>query len=115
MVKKLRRIWSTKDLFDKFAEELKRYLKAHGYKKGEVENQIRKVSITYNSFTIENRRKKFRMPFVVSNHPGLPNNNGILRELQPVLHSSNRCKEAVKELSMVAFRRPKNSKLSGDS
>ena len=41
-------------------------------------------------------------------HPGLPNIGRFLRDLQPVLHSSNRCKNAIKEVPMVAFRKPKS-------
>ena len=33
-----------------------------------------------------------------------------MRELQPVLGSSDRCKQAVKDLPVMAFRRPKNLK-----
>ena len=40
-------------------------------------------------------------------HPGLPNIGGMLRNLHPVLHSSQRCRNAIKEVPMVAFRRPK--------
>ena len=41
-------------------------------------------------------------------HPNLPNIGAILRELQPLLHCSDKCKKAVKEVLMVAFRRPKS-------
>ena len=40
-------------------------------------------------------------------HPALPNVAKILHRLQPVLQSSRRCQEAIGEVPMVAFRRPK--------
>ena len=45
---------------------------------------------------------------MVTYHPGLPNIGGILRELHPLLHISNRCKQAIQDLPMMAFRRPKS-------
>ena len=50
------------------------------------------------------------MPFVVTYHPGLPNIGGILKELHPLLSLSNRCKQAIHDLPMMAFRRPKSLK-----
>ena len=47
---------------------------------------------------------------VVTYHPNLSNIGYILRELQPLLHCSDKCKKAVKEVPMVAFRRPKSLK-----
>ena len=49
-----------------------------------------------------------RIPFVVTYHPTLPNILGIIREPHPLLHMSQRCKVAVKEVPMMAFRRSKN-------
>jgi len=49
-----------------------------------------------------------RIPFVVTYHPTLPNIWDIIRELHPLLHMSERCKVAVKEVPMMAFRRSKN-------
>ena len=45
---------------------------------------------------------------VVTYHPGLPNIGAILTELQPLLHCSDKCRKAVKDVPMVAFRRPKS-------
>ena len=49
-----------------------------------------------------------RIPFVVTYHPGLPNIGGSLRELHPFLHYLERCKQAIKDVPMMAFRRPKS-------
>ena len=50
------------------------------------------------------------MPFVVTYHPGLPNIEGILKELHTLLSLSNRCKQAIHDLPMMKFRRPKSLK-----
>ena len=47
---------------------------------------------------------------MVTYHPGLPNIGGILNELHPLLSLSNRCKQAIHDLPMMAFRRPKSVK-----
>ena len=45
---------------------------------------------------------------MVTYHLGLPNIGGILRELHPFLHYSERCKQVIKDAPMMAFRRPKS-------
>ena len=47
------------------------------------------------------------MPFTVTYHPGLPNIGRILRDVHPVIQSSDRCKEAIAGVPMIAFRGPK--------
>ena len=51
---------------------------------------------------------KNRILFVVTYHPGLPNIGSILRELHPFLHYSERCEQAIRDVPMMAFRRPKS-------
>ena len=51
-----------------------------------------------------------RIPFVVTYHPGLPNTGRVLRELHPLLHISEKCKRAVRDVPMMAFRQPKSLK-----
>ena len=43
-------------------------------------------------------------------HSGLPSIGGMLKELHPLLHLSNTCKQAIQDLPMMAFRRPKSLK-----
>ena len=45
---------------------------------------------------------------VVTHHPSLPNIGSILRELQPLLHCSEKCRKAIKDVPFMAFRRPKS-------
>ena len=49
-----------------------------------------------------------RVPMVVTYHPSLPNIGSILRELQPLLHCSEKCRKAIKDVPFMAFRRPKS-------
>jgi len=51
-----------------------------------------------------------RIPFVATFHPALPNIAKILHRLQLVLQSSRRCRGAIGQVPMVAFRRPKSLK-----
>ena len=48
-----------------------------------------------------------RVPFVVTCHPSLPNIGGNVKRVTPSLRLSNRCKQAIHDLPMTAFRRPK--------
>ena len=45
---------------------------------------------------------------MVTYHPGLPNIRKIIRELHPILESSERCKNAINSVPFVAFRKPKS-------
>ena len=46
--------------------------------------------------------------FVVTYHSRLPDISKILRDLHPILESSERCKNAIKSVPFVAFRKPKS-------
>ena len=48
-----------------------------------------------------------RTPFIVKYHPGLPNIGGILRDLHPMLRLPEKCGKAIREIPMLAFRKPK--------
>ena len=49
-----------------------------------------------------------RVPFTVMYHPRLPNIGVFLKELHLLLHLPDRCKQAVPNVPMMSFRRPKN-------
>ena len=109
---RLKRICSTHEAFDRRTQELTEFLIAQGYHRNIVREQIQRARVVprENASTPRRRENDNRIPFVVSYHPGMPNVGGILRELQAVLESSDRCKQAVKDLPVMAFRRPKNLK-----
>ena len=83
---------------------------ARGYRERFVREQIRKAKLKTREETLTpvSQKATTRVPMVVTYHPNLPNIGAILRELQPLLHCSGKCKKAVKELPMVALRRPKS-------
>ena len=107
---RLRRIGSKDTFFEERVQDLCGFLVERGYGRNFVEQQVdRARRIPRNEALRENPKKdNNRIPFTVTYHPGLPNIGGLLRELQPVLHSSIRCKDAIKEFPMVAFRKPKS-------
>ena len=49
------------------------------------------------------KKENSRIRFTVTYHPGLPDIEGMLRKLHPVLHSPQRCRNAIKDVPMVAF------------
>ena len=55
-----------------------------------------------------NQPRSTKTPFVVTYHPRLPHISKILRDLHPILESSDRCKNAIKSVPFVAFRKPKS-------
>ena len=109
---RLKRICSTQEAFERRAEELTEFLVHRGYQRNMVREQVQRARAVPREIALTPRRRGNgnRIPFVVSYHSGLPNIGGILRELQPVLESSERCKQAFKDLPVMAFRRPKSLK-----
>ena len=109
---RLRHIYSTDAAFKRRANELSEYLVARGYQKRFVREQIRKAKskTREEALTPASQKATERVPMVVTYHPNLPNIGYVLRELQPLLHCSDKCKKAVKEVPMVTFRRPKSLK-----
>ena len=83
-----------------------------GYDRNIVRTQIQSAKeISRNTAPIPKKQdNQKRIPFLVSYHPGLPNSGKILRDLHQVFRSSGRCRDIVKELPVMAFRRPKNLK-----
>ena len=107
---RLRRICSTPAAFEKRAADLTKYVVYRGYQEKFVRDQINRARVLEREELLAPRPKATnnRIPFVVTYHPGLPNIGGILRELHPFLHYSERCKQAIKDVPMMAFRRPKS-------
>ena len=107
---RLRRICSTMEAFERRAKDLTDFLVARGYKRRYIKQQIHRARLVARKDALAPRsnERKDRIPMVVTYHPGLPNIGGILRELQPLLHCSEKCKKAIRDLPMMAFRRPKS-------
>ena len=107
---RLRRICSRLDWFNHRTTDLCRFLVARGYKKAFVLKQIGRARLKTREETLapSSRNATNRVPTVVTYHPNLPNIGSILRELQPLLHCSEKCRKAIKDVPFVAFRRPKS-------
>ena len=107
---RLRRICSKSCFFEKRVEDLVRFLTDRGYKKAYVEDQVEKVRrlTRAEARNNTNQPRSTKTPFVVAYHPGLPNIRKIIRELHPILESSERCKNAINSVPFVAFRKPKS-------
>ena len=86
------------------------FLPCRGYKKAFVLKQIRRARLKTREETLALRPRNAtnRVPMVVTYHPSLPNIGSILRELQPLLHCSEKCRKAIKDVPFMAFRRPKS-------
>ena len=76
-----------------------------GYKEHFVKQQIQnaKFKTREEALTPRQQNTNSRVPMVVTYHPSLPNIGAMLKELQPLLHCSEKCRKAVKEMPMVAF------------
>ena len=96
--------------FEQRAADLTKYLVYRGYQVKFVRDQINRARVLDREELLAPRSMATnkRIPFVVTYHPGLPNIGGILRELHPFLHYSERCKQAIKDVPMMAFRCPKS-------
>ena len=107
---RLRRICSKSCYFEKRAGELVKFLIERGYRKAYVEGQVDKVRRMSRAQVLSNNNqpRSTKTPFVVTYHPRLPDISKILRELHPILESSERCKNAIKSVPFVAFRKPKS-------
>ena len=109
-VMRLRRICSKSSYFEKRAGELVRFLMDSFYREAYVEGQINKVRRLSRAEVLSNSNqpRSTKMPFAVTYHPRLPDISKILRELHPILESSEKCKNAIKSVPFVAFRKPKS-------
>ena len=89
---RLRRIRSTNDAFERRAKELTKYLVSRGYRGRFVPHQIRraKSKTRKEALTPASQKATARVPMVVTYLPTLPNIGHILRELQPLLHCSDK-------------------------
>ena len=107
---RLRRICSKSCFFEERVRDLVEFLVGRGYRKAYVEGQVDKVRRMTRDEVLSksNQPRSTKTPLVVTYHPRLPDISKILRELHPILESSDRCKNAIKNVPFVAFRKPKS-------
>ena len=107
---RLRCICSTSAAFENRADDLQKHLVNRGYREKFVRDQIHRAQVLHREELLAPRlgTTSKRLPFVVTYHLGLPNIGGILRKLHPLLYISSRCKQAIQDLPVMAFRHPKS-------
>jgi len=111
---RLNRICSSPETLHMRSDELAGFLKDRGYPSSVINRQIRKALETPRTEALRPRMtdvdKPERIPLVITYHPSLPKLSQILLKHLPILHSSDRCKNAIPNLPMVAYRRSSNIK-----
>ena len=109
---RLVRICSSKETLSIRLNELRTHLKIRGYPNKQIETGIKNATNYDRSIALKRTPKSDnkRIPFVVTFNPALPNLPSILRKLYPILTTSHRCQEAIPEVPMIAYRRPRNIK-----
>ena len=108
---RLRRIYSENAFFEKRARELFNILLDRGYKCKHVKQSIEKARQTTRRealCTDTNTRNTERVPLVVTYNPALGCLSKIIKEYQPALHASQRCKEVFKDPTLILFRKGRN-------
>ena len=86
------------------------YLANRGYDKTFLKTQIQLASDILRTDALTNKPKTQTetTPFVITYNPALPNLAHIIHKHSNVLYSSDRCRNAFKNLPLVAYRRCKN-------
>ena len=111
---RLRRICSSDDTLNTRITQLKDHLMARGYPTKVIEREIKKAISIPRDQALQpqqtDTKSKDRVPFVVTYDPSHSTLATAIHKYLPILHSSRRCKEAISEAPMVAFRRPCNIK-----
>ena len=107
---RLRRICSTDEYFAKRAEELKEFLLSRQYRSRVIDTAIERAKSIprKDTFTRKGKLASKRIPLVTTYQPGLPNLHCIVRKHFPILTASARCKAAIPEVPIIAYRRPVN-------
>ena len=108
---RLRCICSTEIALEKRFKELQHYLVKSGYKERFVKQQIDRTRQIPRQQALQEHKRDNKcdiVPFVIMYNPAQPNIQKILHSKQPLLHSSDRCKEIFKETLVVGYRRSPN-------
>ena len=96
----------------KIITELDDFLKARGYPNSIIERQIFRVLGIPRSEALKPRATMSnttdRMPLVITYHPSLSKPSQILNKHLRILHSLDKCKKAIINVSLVVYRRNSN-------
>ncbi|GFR84571.1 potassium channel subfamily T member 1 [Elysia marginata] len=102
---RLVRICSTEEALSTRFTQLSSHLQKRGFPHKQIVLANNKATGTPRPQALQRRKK---VPPEHRGSPSLPNISNILKTYLPILHLPDRCKKAIPELLMTAFRRPTN-------
>ena len=110
---RIRRICSNTSDFKQHCSTLTNHLRKRGYKLGMIKEGIRKAAArtredVMNPTDAENTAKDERVIFSTTYNPIVPDLKEKLKQLHPVLLSSERCRTVFPNPPLVAYRRNRN-------
>ena len=107
-------ICSSQESLQKRITDLEGFLKARVYSNSIIKRQISKALEIPRSDALEPRATRSnntdRIPLVITYHPPLSKLSKILNKHLRIFHSSDKCKKAILNISMFAYRRSSNVK-----
>ena len=110
-VLRLWRICSEEQHLQKWTPELKKHPLKQGYREQQLDNEIHRALAISRQNCLQprsNQDKSARILLVVTYHPISQNIQSITRRHPSTLHTSERLREALPLLPLIAFHRPKN-------
>ena len=109
---RLNRICSSQESLQKRITEPADFMKARGYPSSIIKRQISRALGIPRSEALEpwatRSNNTDRIPLVITYHPSLPKPSQILNKHLSILHSSDKCKKGIPNVSMVVYRRNSN-------
>ena len=108
---RIRRICSDTADFRRHCDKLVTLLRKRGFKLGLIKEGIRKASLLNRSDLLrpaEQREREERMIFSTTYNPMIPDLRQKIIDLQPVLHSTEKCKKLYPKPPIIAYRRNRN-------
>ena len=108
---RIKRICSDTTDFKKHCEKLVTLLRKRGFKLGLIKEGVRKASLLNRSELLkpnEERDRDERMIFSTTYNPMIPDLKQKIHNLQPILHSSQKCKDLYPHPPIIAYRRNRN-------
>jgi len=108
---RVKRICSEEGNYRKHGEAVKDHLVNRGYEGAFVEKKLTKVDAKNREELLKVRgreKRSKRVPLVTTFSRGQPNIRNIFLKHLPILHASDRMKDALPEPPLVAYRRDAN-------
>jgi hypothetical protein len=103
------RICSKPETAEIRCQELSQFLLRRGYNKKLVRRQIQRAFTNFhNPHPRTSKVSGRKIFFGVEYHPSLPDISGILRKFLPVLHQSEKLRQAIPDPPILSFHQPKN-------